>query len=687
MAARDRYLSRRHDLRLVPSVAVVWAVSANGWPPTAIVVCGAVLGAVAVAVSLWARRWMLPARLCVAADVVALAAIAAAAALVRVSASGGGARATAAGGVGRGAHGVFDIAFGDGAAELRAQLAQLVSTFGGQAPGLIAGMSVGDTSAISPNVDVAMRAASLGHVTAVSGANCVVAVALGVGLATLCGCGRTARIVAGLAALIAFVAIVGAQPTVLRAGLMVALVLAARLVGMSAGGISVLAATALALLLIDPTLSSNIGFGLSASATAGLILLAMPLGDGLARWMPPWLGQLIALPVAAQLACLPLLVVLGSGASLGAVVANMLVAPVTGVVTLLGLLACLCVGVAPPVATLLCALAWPFTEWTAAVASFFAQTPVLRLVWPDGIGGVCAAAAVGIVAVGAALWPRRRGRFGVAALALAVAVSGHVVGGAIGVDATMPTSWQVAACDVGQGDGLVFRSGDSAMVVDVGADGDRMLGCLGRLGITHIDVLVVTHWDTDHAGGAARVASRIHPTLTVSSTRAPGVATFDALAHVVPAVSLVARGDRVRAGAIDARVLWPAPGFTGDDNNKGVVLLINTGPVRTLALADVGREVQARLIPDVQGTDIGVLKVSHHGSADYSPSLYQAVAAPVGLVSVGASNRYGHPRAEVLATLTQSGTRAVRTDESGIILVSAGEGDGGDRLWCERSCR
>lgn len=714
---RDRYLARRHDLRLVPAVVAVWMIAAAGGTPRAVVVAVAAVSLLCCGVSIathlhargasrrsgraeeagptWTRlrggwprvgcgpqgravfgasnRWH------VAVDVVAFAALAACAALLRLAVTQPGA--------GR-AYADVSTATGwswDFAAALRTQFAELIGSFPGDGRGLIVGMSVGDTSLVSERLNADMMGASLGHVTAVSGSNCAVAVGLGMGVAVLVGATRNARIWAGLAALLGFVVLVGPQPTVLRAGVMLGLVLVARRAGWAAGGISVLATAVVVLLLVDPVLAKNLGFALSVSATAGIVLLARPLGDALARRLPAWLAQVVALPIAAQLACLPVLVVLGSGISLGSIIANVVVAPVTGVVCVIGLLACLFAGWAAPIAVGLSALAWPATEWVALVARIFAEHPLLRLNWPTGSVGVWSAAGLALLAVVAALW--RPGRSWVAAIAVvaAVAVSGVVSGAQIGVDATMPASWHVVACDVGQGDGLVFRSEGSVMVVDVGADGDVLLDCLNRVGVDDVDVLVLTHWDQDHAGGAARVASRIHPGTIVSSTRAPGVGSFDALTATGADVVLVSQGDQIELPGVRAEVLWPPRDFLGDDNDGGVVLAVDAGGVSTLALADTGEEVQNRLVAESPPGRFDVLKVSHHGSANFSRALYTEARVPLALVSVGANNRYRHPRDEPLRALADAGSRVARTDLSGMLVVSL---EGGEtRLWCERACR
>src|SRR5690606_8884995 len=71
----------------------------------------------------------------------------------------------------------------------------------------------------------------------------------------------------------------------------------------------------------------------------------------------------------------------------------------------------------------------------------------------------------------------------------------------------------------------------------------------------------------------------------------------------------------------------------------------------------------------IRGT-YAVVKVAHHGSADQEPALYASARAPVALIGVGTDNDYGHPRAETLAFLDALGSRALRTDQRGLILLA-----------------
>ena len=102
-------------------------------------------------------------------------------------------------------------------------------------------------------------------------------------------------------------------------------------------GTRALGAAVLLLLLFDPWLAQTLGFALSVLATAGILWLAPGWRDRLMRWLPRWVAEAVSVPLAAQIACTPLVAAISGQVSLVAVAANLLAAPAVGPATVLGL--------------------------------------------------------------------------------------------------------------------------------------------------------------------------------------------------------------------------------------------------------------------------------------------------------------------------------------------------------------
>ncbi|MBD3941097.1 ComEC/Rec2 family competence protein [Microbacterium sp. NEAU-LLC] len=577
-------------------------------------------------------------------------------------------------------------------AALRQGLVRAVSGLPGAGAGLVPGLAVGDTSAVTPELDAAMKASSLSHLTAVSGANCALVVGIAFAVAALLGASRAGRVCVGMAVLVGFVVLVTPEPSVIRAAVMAAIAMLAVLQGRTAAGTAVLALSVAVLLITDPWLAASLGFALSVAATGALLLFARPLASGLGRVMPRALALALSIPLAAQLACGPLLVLIEPTIPLYGVLANLLAEPAAPAATVLGLAACLALPF-PWLQSGLAALAWLPASWIAATAHTVSTLPAEALPWLEGWPGAVALAVVG-AAVGAAIvLPRRGGRWRRRARTMSIVLVAVLAGVGLGSSAlssvagrwTLPSQWSVLACDVGQGDAVLLRSAGMVALVDTGPDPAPLAACLDRVGVARIDLLVLTHSDLDHIGGVAAVLGRVGLVLHGPGD-APGNAAVRTLTSAGASEATASTGMSGALGDARWRVLWPRP----DDrafpagNDASVVIDVRGGGIPpTLLLGDLSASPQ-RALTAAGGLDppYAIVKVAHHGSADQDAGLYVAARPGVALVTVGTGNDYGHPRDETLAMLADVRAHIVRTDQEGIIALWSG--DPGVVVWRER---
>lgn len=564
------------------------------------------------------------------------------------------------------------------ASSLRAGLLAQAATLPQPAAGLIAGLAVGDTSAVSEQLEAEMQLASLSHLTAVSGANCALVVGIAFGLAAAAGLRRGWRVTAGVAALAGFVVLVSPEPSVVRAAAMAGIAMLAALLGRAGAGVAVLCLAICSCLVVDPWLAASLGFALSAAATGALLLAAGPIGDTLGRWMPRPLALAIAVPLAAQLACTPLVVLIEPRLPVYAVLANALTAPAAPLATVAGLAACLGAGI-PLVGPGLAALAWLPCAWIAATASWVATLPGNALPWLPDVGGALLALVVS-AAVLVVLWPGAP-RGAVRSGAVVLAILGGVAGGHAVVAgplerARVPEGWAIAQCDVGQGDAVLLRSDDRVALVDTGADPDRLAACLDLFGVARVDLLVLTHFDLDHSGGAPAVIGRAGLVLHGPVSDPAEAALLRQLRDGGADVRSATAGMRGTLGRAVWEIVWPrARGAVfPPGNDASVVLTVRGGGIPSaILLGDLSETPQATLAGKVRQR-FDVVKVAHHGSADQSRALYARVGARAALIGVG-ENSYGHPRDETLAMLEGLGAVVVRSDASGAAAVSIRDGD------------
>jgi competence protein ComEC len=563
------------------------------------------------------------------------------------------------------------------AGRLRRGLRDAAAVLPPDARGLLPGLVVGDTAGLDPRVREEFRATGLSHVVAVSGQNVAILLAAVLLLARRAGLGPRAAAVAGCLGLAFFVVLARPSPSVLRAATMGGLGLVATVTGRERAALRLLAGAVLFLVLLDPGLATSLGFALSTAATAGLLVLGPPWRARLARRLPGWLADAVATPLAAQVACAPLLAAAFGRLSLVAVPANVVAAPAVAPATVAGVVAA---AIAPACLPLARAVAWLAglpTGWLVRVARTFAALPAAGLDLPTGAYGALAACL--LLGAAAFVLRRRAGR----RIALAVAIPA-VLAAAVAWQVSPgwpPPGWRLVACDVGQGDALVVRAGPATVVVDTGPDPIPIGRCLHDLGVRRLAAVVLTHFHADHVEGlpavlrGRAVREVVAGPLDEPPDERARVAAWTA-ARRVP-VRVAALGERWTAGDATLDVLGPQTAFHGtnsDPNNSSLVLRVAMPGVTLLLTGDVEEPAQLAVLARGPVGHADVLKVPHHGSARQTAEFLDATGAGAAIVSAGRDNPYGHPAPATLTALARRGMRTFRTDRDGDIAVTTAGG-------------
>ncbi|SFB70954.1 competence protein ComEC [Nocardioides terrae] len=569
-----------------------------------------------------------------------------------------------------------------GAAAVRASIRGAVAHRPVEQRSLVPALVDGDDADVPDALAQDFRTTGLTHLLAVSGTNLTLLVGFLVVLARWCGVrGRWLYVVGGLG-IAGFVLLARTEPSVVRAAAMGAV----GLLAMGANGrqraLRGLGAAVLGLMLVDPSLAASAGFALSVLATAGILLLGPPWRDALARWLPRWVAEAIAVPTAAQLACTPIVAAISGQVSLAAVGANLLAEPAVGPATVLGLAAGLLGLVWGPAGSLVGTLASWCVAWIVLVAHRGAALPAAAVGWGTGAGALVVLT-LATVAIGV-LGPRLVRHRALGAGCCLVLVVGAFV--RLPTPGWPPAGWVLVVCDVGQGDALVLRTGPgSAVVVDAGPDPAPVRRCLDGLGIRTVPLLVLTHFHADHVDGIAGVLAgrRVEAVETTRLADPPfGVEEVDrAAAGAGLGVSRAAYGSTRQIGDVTLQVLWPlpdspttGPGDGSTANEASVVLLAVTHGLRLLLTGDIEPEGQVVLARQLTGLQVDVLKIPHHGSRYQDESWLLSLDPDVAIASVGADNDYGHPARETLEPLARGGAQVYRTDRDGTVAVTAHAG-------------
>jgi competence protein ComEC len=576
---------------------------------------------------------------------------------------------------------------------------------------LARGFVLGEDDAIDDATIEDFRRAGLSHLLAVSGQNVALLALLAIPLLAALGIPLRARLVWILGAIVVYVPLAGAGPSILRAGVMGAITVLATLAGRRSSRLYALALAAVVTLAIEPRIGADVGWQLSFAAVLGILLLASPLRTAIGSWIGArgWRGALAegaAVTIAATLATAPLIALHFGTVSTTTLIANLLALPAVAPAMWLGMLAA-AAGQVPgfPVVVL--------NEVNALLLAYIAQIAAWcgRPSWAylhlelGATGLIVAYLALGAATVGAprllrrhrianlkrrqapigngltsasvGLAPSRRQTLRRAAAAAGVGLVALVLvwaGSGGGAGASSPVAGlRVTVLDVGQGDAVLLQAAAApAILIDGGPPGGGLAAMLRTAGVQRLGVAVVTHEQSDHAGGIGDLLGRFQVGQLAYSRLSRRLRGEAEEAGAVPV--RISAGDALRAGRLQIEVLWPPPELLvdplagADPNTQALVLLARWRGFSMLLSADA----EAEAVPLDPGP-LDVLKLAHHGSDDAGlDALLGRTSPELAVISVGADNPYGHPTPATLTALAAHDVRALRTDRDGTIVIDVG---------------
>ena len=536
----------------------------------------------------------------------------------------------------------------------------------GDAGALIPGMVLGDTAKQGPDFKDAMKRSGLTHLVAVSGANFAIVSSFVLWCMQFFIKRTKYRLFATAIALTCFIALVRPSPSVLRAAAMAAVLLSAQASNRRTDSLPALGFAIAVVVIGDPWQAQDAGFALSVLATAGLLLFAPLIEEKLPTHKR--LAGALAPPIAAMLFCSPILVALSGYLSPMSIVANLLAAPFVAPITIFGFIAALVSPVAPFLTVALVAVIRIPAALIAGIARRVAEFPVLTI-HNGRIGFLIVAVLI------ATLWLFKKSWKKTASFLLVVVIS------LTWLQRWPAGDWQIANCDVGQGDSMVINlHHGQAIVIDVGPDPVSEDKCLRALGINEVPLLILSHFHADHVGGLSGLTKSRNVRQTwISNNLEPLLESTHALQLLKNSqVITVQKGMTATMAGITFQVLWPditihsfesMPGEGSVINNSSIAMIVSTTDWSIFTAGDLEPPAQHEILGSVRSVDI--YKVCHHGSKYQDAELMKSLSAQIAVISVGAKNSYGHPAAETIASLTRLGTQVVRTDRDGALAISA----------------
>ncbi len=546
--------------------------------------------------------------------------------------------------------------------------------------GVLTALVLGDQRAISADDWATFNKTGISHLVSISGLH----ITMIAGLAAWCvsalwrrsrralamAPAQSAAAVAAVIAALGYCLLAGWGVPAQRTFFMLTVVAVALLMRRSFRPQTVLALAAAVVCVLDPWAVVAPGFWLSFGAVAAIFWAMSGRSAAVARPTTWWtrVQDATRVQLAVTVALIPLTIALFGQLSLVSPVANALAIPlVSGVVTPLALVGAALLMLPAPLswaAAPVLDLAHQVFAWLAMALHALVQWPAASLPWSAPPAWVLVSALLGVAWILAPRgWPVR---WAGALWLLPLAVWPP--------PRPLDDELWVTALDVGQGTAVLVETSQAVLLYDTGprytpqADaGSRIVApYLRRRGISRLDLMVVSHLDSDHSGGAASIMKEVQVERLLTSV--------DAASPVIQGAQKTERcvqGEQGRLGVATWRLLHPAPEHYSqrlDTNSMSCVMVIELGAQRVLLTGDVPKAQEARIVAREAALPATLLVAAHHGSHTSSSAPWvQAVQPQWVAYTVGYRNRYGHPHREVVQRFEAAGAKGVRTDEAGAI--------------------
>ena len=602
--------------------------------------------------------------------------------------------------------------------------------FEGEHAGYLAGLVFGMKSELDAQLFSSFSQLGLTHILAVSGLHVAVVVTCLLFIFKVIRLPRSLSYTLTIFFLPLYIILTGAEPSIIRAGIMgmigLWLVKKQKLKNIH----SILAIAALLMIGINPLVVYNIGFQLSFLVTYGLIIFTQPLRLALPK-TPNKLFDLVAVTLSAQLSSFPLTLYYFNSFNPLSLLANLVLVPYISFVilplaTLTNIVGHFSISVAKPLAL----LTTYGNELSFYVIDFLNRWSSFNLIFETpSLGWIITWYIVLFICVKA--WSQRKRAYNCIeryplhlfrqqpyTVKTIVTTACLIV---LIIFAYQPSAFdlnkegRVSFISVGQGDSILIQTPmNKTILVDSGGQlpftkkeewaerkepfdvgVDIILPILKKRGIKHIDIAVITHFDADHFPGFIKLMDEIKiKEVWLNGTYKEDEETmklYTQLGHYDIPVHIVKEGDTFNIDdSTTVEVLLPKPAIKFeeiDQNEQSIVLYLTMYDSTFLLTGDIGQETEKQLVYTLyerhnEDDVVDVLKLAHHGSKySTSPQLLSYFSPQLAVVSVGINNRYGHPHPTVIERLNQYQIPLLRTDLHGEVMFVVSKNQLKLQLW------
>lgn len=565
--------------------------------------------------------------------------------------------------------------------------------------GLLSGMLIGDKSNLPKEIQEDFRNSSLSHILAISGMH-VAYVMLGITflISKMKFSKKVSKIIT-IVILLFFIILTGKTASVERACFMSVYAILASLLHKRANVLASLSISILIILIINPYSILDIGLQLSYGGTLGIVLIYPILKKGkkskkerakenkfqkLIQKIKEKILDIIRITVSANLVIFPIILYQYNTMSFTFVISNLLISSIIGIIIILGFMSVFASYIFMPLAKIMFFLTQILLNILAQTAHLCAKLPFSKVYFPTPKIYVILIYYLFLIYIILA----KRNIISVKKISKKIFIIFIIIVIILNlIVKVIPKAFTISFIDVGQGDSMLISTPKGKRIlVDGGGTRDSENFDVGRQtlipyllnkGITKLDYIVISHFDSDHATGVAQILGKIDVSSIILTRQ---LEENDIYRHILSIAKekkikliYVKEGDVLKIGGIKISIIHPENKLMINNpmNNNSIVCKVEYNSFSMLLTGDIEMEAEELILRKNINLKADVLKVAHHGSKTSTTGEFlKAINPKVALIGVGKNNNFGHPSNEVIQRLKENGTRIYRTDENGEISIT-----------------
>lgn len=564
---------------------------------------------------------------------------------------------------------------------------------------LLSGILIGEKSNLKKEIQEDFRDSSLSHVLAISGMH-VSYVILGITfvISKIKLSKKMSKIVTILL-LLFFIILTGKTASVTRACFMSSYIILASLLHKKAHVLGSISISLLIILIINPYFILDIGLQLSYGGTIGIVLIYSILKKyrkkkeekcskfkKVIHKIKDKILDTILITISANLVIFPIVLFHYNTMSFTFIISNLLVFSIIGIIIILGFISVFTSYIISPLAKVMFFFLQIFLNLLTQIAHFCAELPLSKVYFPTPKIYVIILYylfLIYIILVKNEIIKTKKVNKKILIIFIIIVIISNLILNFI------PKTFTISFIDVGQGDSmLVSTPKGKNILIDGGGSRDEesfnvgkqtLIPYLLNKGITKLDYIIISHFDSDHVGGILSVLEELKAEKVIICKQEENE-NYKRFKEIVKnkkiKVYVVKKGDNLKIEEnIWLNILWPKDERIKENaiNNNSIVAKLNYKNFSILLTGDIEKIAENQILKEYENTNIlnaNILKVAHHGSKSSSTNEFlEKVKPQIALIGVGEKNTFGHPNEGVLNRLGNLNTKTYRTDQMGEITI------------------